>query len=234
MVSGCVNHKSSDKPETWQKRDNATVTIKLCSVSLWTVGCAIGLRRGSNWEAILCHVIWNDYVKLYRMLSFLNKLNCKFAQYEYNLANANRTGTLDSVMKILYIRQLGYVPSDRPVYGGGLRLLACWDCGFDSRLGNGCLFLVRVVCWRVDVSATGQSLIQRSPTKCGASDCHFEASIMTKPRPTRGCCARKENGAHLSTIEKSYIYKKTKEDSQVIITRLFLMRYLTSSRKTQP
>lgn len=74
MVSGCVNHKSSDKPETWQKRANATVTIKLCFVSLWTVGSATRLRHGSNREAISCHVIWNDYLKLHVTLSFRNKL----------------------------------------------------------------------------------------------------------------------------------------------------------------
>jgi hypothetical protein len=41
------------------------------------------------------------------------------------------------------------------VYGVGLRLLACWDCGFESRKGHGCLSLVSVVCSQVDVSATG-------------------------------------------------------------------------------
>jgi hypothetical protein len=35
--------------------------------------------------------------------------------------------------------------------------------------GNGCLSLVSVVCCRVEVSAAGRSLFQRSPTKCGVS-----------------------------------------------------------------
>ena len=30
-------------------------------------------------------------------------------------------------------------PSDRAVQGPGLRRLAFWDCGFESRRGNGCL-----------------------------------------------------------------------------------------------
>jgi hypothetical protein len=57
-------------------------------------------------------------------------------------------------------------PGSRAVYGVGLRPLACWDCGFESRCGNVCLSLVNVVCCQVDVSATGRSLVQRSPTEC--------------------------------------------------------------------
>ena len=34
--------------------------------------------------------------------------------------------------------------------------------------------LVSVVCYQVEVSATGCSLTQRSPTKCGVSECDFE------------------------------------------------------------
>jgi hypothetical protein len=48
----------------------------------------------------------------------------------------------------------------------GLRPLAYWDCGFESRLGHGCLSVVSVVCCQVEVSATGWSLVQRSPTEC--------------------------------------------------------------------
>jgi hypothetical protein len=56
------------------------------------------------------------------------------------------------------------------------RLLA-GDCGFESHLGHGCLSLVSVVCCQVEVSATGWSLVQRSPTECGVSNvCDREAS----------------------------------------------------------
>jgi len=48
---------------------------------------------------------------------------------------------------------------------------ACWDCGFESRRGHGCLSVVSVVCCQVKVSATSWSLVQRSPTDCGASLC---------------------------------------------------------------
>jgi len=35
---------------------------------------------------------------------------------------------------------------------------------------------VRVVCYEVEVSATGRSLIRRSPTDCGVSECDLETS----------------------------------------------------------
>jgi hypothetical protein len=35
--------------------------------------------------------------------------------------------------------------------------------------GHGCLSVVSVVCCQVEVSATGWSLVQRSPTDCGVS-----------------------------------------------------------------
>jgi hypothetical protein len=38
-----------------------------------------------------------------------------------------------------------------------------------------CLSLESVVCCQVEVSASGCSLVQRSPTKCGVSECDREA-----------------------------------------------------------
>jgi hypothetical protein len=49
----------------------------------------------------------------------------------------------------------------------GLRPLACWDFGFESRHGHGCLSVANVVYCEVEVSATGRSLVQMSPTECG-------------------------------------------------------------------
>jgi hypothetical protein len=40
----------------------------------------------------------------------------------------------------------------------------------------GCLSLVSVVFCQVEVSATSWSLVQRSPTECGVSECDREAS----------------------------------------------------------
>ena len=71
----------------------------------------------------------------------------------------------------------------------GLRSLACWNCGFESRRGHGCLSLVNVVCCQVEVSASGWSLVQRSATDCCVSECQQESTIMKRPWPTGGCCA---------------------------------------------
>jgi hypothetical protein len=52
--------------------------------------------------------------------------------------------------------------------GMGLRQLAFWDCGLESRVGGGgdvCLSLLSVVCCQVEVSATGRSVVQRSATE---------------------------------------------------------------------
>jgi hypothetical protein len=70
--------------------------------------------------------------------------------------------------------------SGRAVYGVGLLPLACWDCGFESRRGHECLSLVSVMYFQVKVSASGWSLVQRSPTKWVC------LSVVFKPRQWRG------------------------------------------------
>ena len=60
--------------------------------------------------------------------------------------------------------------------------------GFRVRIPPGTSLLIVVLC-QVEVSASGWSLIQRSPTECGVSECDREASIMRRPCPTRGWCA---------------------------------------------
>ena len=42
------------------------------------------------------------------------------------------------------------------------------------------MFVLSVVCCQVAVSASGRSLVQRSPTECGVSECDSEASVMTR------------------------------------------------------
>jgi hypothetical protein len=41
------------------------------------------------------------------------------------------------------------------------------------------------VYWKLDVSATGRSLVHRSPTECGVSEYDLEASTMRSPRNSR-------------------------------------------------
>ena len=54
--------------------------------------------------------------------------------------------------------------------------------------------LVSVVCCQVEFSASGRSLVQRSPTECGVSERDHGSSIMRRPWPTGGCCAVVKNG----------------------------------------
>jgi hypothetical protein len=57
-------------------------------------------------------------------------------------------------------------------------------------LAGACIsFSCECLCCQVEVSATGRSLIQRSPTESGVSECDCEASKMMAPFPTKGCCA---------------------------------------------
>ena len=52
------------------------------------------------------------------------------------------------------------------VYGRSLAGIA----GSNFAGWHECLFFVRAVCCKVDVSASGLSLVQRSPTDCGVSE----------------------------------------------------------------
>jgi hypothetical protein len=54
--------------------------------------------------------------------------------------------------------------------------------------------VVSVVCCQVEVSATGWSLVQRSPTDCGVSEYDREASIMRRRWSIRGCRAKGRGG----------------------------------------
>jgi predicted Zn-ribbon and HTH transcriptional regulator len=47
------------------------------------------------------------------------------------------------------------VPTYRADEGVGLRPLACWDCGFETRRRYGCRSVVSIVCWHVEIPAKG-------------------------------------------------------------------------------
>jgi hypothetical protein len=70
--------------------------------------------------------------------------------------------------------------SGHAVLGMSVGPLDFWDCGFESRWRHGCLSLVAVVCCEVEVSATGRSLVQRSPTECGVSEYDIETSTLRR------------------------------------------------------
>ena len=75
----------------------------------------------------------------------------------------------------------------------GLRPLAGWDYGFESRREHVCLSVVIVVCCQVEVSATDRSPIQRSSTECDVTEYDLETSTMRKSRLTRAVEPRKKN-----------------------------------------
>ena len=74
-----------------------------------------------------------------------------------------------------------------------------WVCGRSlagirgSNFAGACMSvcLLSGVCCEVEVSATGRSLVQRSPTESVVSECDREASKMRRLWPTGGgdCCA---------------------------------------------
>ena len=64
--------------------------------------------------------------------------------------------------------------------------------------GHRYLSLMSVVCRQVAVPATGRSIIQRSRTECGVSECDREASIMRRPRPTRTSSHRLERETYVT------------------------------------
>jgi len=68
--------------------------------------------------------------------------------------------------------------SGRAVYGVGLRPLVRWNCGFESRRGRRYLSVGIIVCCQVEVSGSGWSLVLRSPTGCGVSECERESSLI--------------------------------------------------------
>jgi hypothetical protein len=56
-----------------------------------------------------------------------------------------------------------------------------WDCGIESSQWHGSLSSVSAVFCQVDVSASGWSFIQSSPTESNVSECDLEASTVRTP-----------------------------------------------------
>jgi hypothetical protein len=73
--------------------------------------------------------------------------------------------------------------------GVGMRSLPCWYCGFEPRWRHGYLSLLLVMCCQEEVSASGWSLVQGSPTGCGVSECYREVSTKKRPWAKRDCHA---------------------------------------------
>jgi len=86
-----------------------------------------------------------------------------------------------------------------------LRTFVCWDCGFESRRGNGHLYLVSVERCQVEVTASGWSLVQRIPAECGVSECDREALTTRRLWPIWDCCAMQKKMFLTNNISVSYL-----------------------------
>jgi hypothetical protein len=80
---------------------------------------------------------------------------------------------------------------------------------------------VSVVCCQVEVSATGWSLVKRSPTDCDVSECDREASIMRRPRPPRGCRVIGKRNSGLCNRATHKPYKEFTRVTFIVITSKF-------------
>jgi hypothetical protein len=78
----------------------------------------------------------------------------------------------------------------------GLQPLDCWDCGFESRRGHGCFSVTNVSYGSL---RPAESLVQRSPTECGVSECDHEPSTVRRTWPTGDCCAMVKKPGYLTT-----------------------------------
>jgi len=120
-------------------------------------------------------------------------------------------------MEIVCINSVFPLTKKIVIYNAGCRSrwpLDCWDCGFESVQGHGCLSLVIVVCCQV--SATGRSLVQSSSTECGVSQCYLETWTLRRSKPTGDCRAIKmlsstcwalcTSDASVDTMRRSRIY----------------------------
>ena len=82
--------------------------------------------------------------------------------------------------------------------------------------------VVSVVCCQVEISATSWSLVQRSPTHCGASQCDLETSWMRRPWPTGGCHAKNK-----PTNGQKDRHGKAKTRSCVALRHYLALQYLS-------
>jgi hypothetical protein len=128
--------------------------------------------------------MWFDYASPPLTFILIAKLALNYARF----SGTQRLIKCDSTV-FFGVRERQADPCGRAVSGLGLRPLACWEYGFEYCWGHGCLSLVSAVYCQVELSASDRSLVQRSPTECGVSECDREASVMRMPWPTRGCWA---------------------------------------------
>jgi hypothetical protein len=87
------------------------------------------------------------------------------------------------------------------------------------------MFVVSVVCCQVEVSATEWSLVQRSPTDCGASFC-----VVKKPRKTRS----RKPAPGLWKIQPQWVVTPRKQTTNILLLFSLLRLGLPRSSLLSP
>ena len=83
-------------------------------------------------------------------------------------------------------------PSGREIESECLGPIACWDCGFESRRGHGCLSVECCVLSGRDVCDGPIPHPEESYRLWCVTVCDLQTSRMRRPWPTLGCYARKK------------------------------------------
>ena len=150
---------------------------------------------------VIVSVAWYTYI--YRPLKA--ELMVHYDNSVHVSCHIHSTWTNHSPPFLSYIIPITMDQTCRSQWLRGLRLfrsLTCCDRGFESHQGQGCLAVVSAVCCQVGVSAMGWSLVQRSPTDCGASLCVIKKTqkwggyipqLGCERYDPMGCNARKTN-----------------------------------------
>ena len=160
------------------------------------IGLGVGLRRvpveGSSERGISCTA--ERLPASQKGLCSTTLLDCKLSLDELqtrSLKQQNQIRTTAIIKHTLSIHCIWTAPtpsaarSKARVCGYSLAGTA----GSNPAGGMDVLSLMSVECCHVEVSASGCSLVQKSSTERGVSECDREVSIMRRPRPTHGCCA---------------------------------------------
>jgi hypothetical protein len=139
---------------------------------LHTKYCCFGCRRGLGTKLLsqccFCSVL-NGFSVLSRRVSCL-QITCRgfysvwIRSGMFKFAHTRIANAMAGCVILL-----GCVSVSRSQWPHGLRRRrsAFWDRAFESHRGHRCSSFVQCLCCEVEVSATGRSLVQRSPTDCG-------------------------------------------------------------------
>ena len=103
-----------------------------------------------------CYVVITLMVTTVTLATFVNQDHHCFCGCFYGYANSSEVFLCAAFCNVI-------IRWSRWPRGVRLGSVAprCWDCGFESHRGHGCLSVVSVVCCQVEVSASGWSLVQR-------------------------------------------------------------------------